>query len=480
MHVPVTLIYALTLLSIALDSEIRPAQSASHGGSATAATSPVLAEYVKNYPNLSIEDARELPMRLRSLLQDEYMFFRGTADEFYRWCVVHCADWRDSLESWVLLHGDVHIGNVGAFSMDGERDSIRFGLVDLDECFEGPFQLDLLRALVSIRFAARSRGAVIDDAFTQNAANVLVESYVAAMRGDLTESALKSEPAVAALLKKSARNSPAAVLKKYVVENGESRFRRVRLKGGEVTDILDPVDPPTRQAVTDAMGRYIFEGCDAAVRRQFALDSHADVAASLLDVARRTRIRSSGSQGVHKYFVLLRRPLADRPEDYIFEMKEQPVPAAIRAGFAPRRADDPAARVARALHRYYGDWPQLVGHTQMNGRSFEVTLRDPFAEELELDDFPRVETPEGAGHMACILGAVIGMAHRTDLQSSSRTAAVHAITVIAAGLSQDLAGRAAEADAHLRNQYDRLRKDSVVMRQVEEANSALQAAKASN
>ncbi len=43
-------------------------------------------------PHLSVHDPRELPMKLRAVLQDEYTFSRGTADSFYAYCRKHCPE----------------------------------------------------------------------------------------------------------------------------------------------------------------------------------------------------------------------------------------------------------------------------------------------------------------------------------------------------------------------------------------------------
>src|SRR6185295_9490363 len=94
---------------------------------------------------------------------------------------------------------------------------------------------------------------------------------------------------------------------------------------------------------------------------------------SVLDVARWTRVDSGGSQGVYKFLVLVDRPFADGDAPMIFQFKQQPEPAAARAGLVDEKcATDRAREVAGSFDRLL-DWPKpFVGAAVLEGRGYLV------------------------------------------------------------------------------------------------------------
>ena len=262
-------------------------------------------------PDLATDDPRELPMKVRSLLRDEHQFFRGTADLFYAWCGQHCRDWLDGDTGWVRLHGDVHIGNVGTYPItpDGRTS---FGVVDLDESVVGPFQFDLLRAMTSVVFAARHNGQQLSPAQARQAATSMCTAYVEALRGRAEPASLPDcQPIVGKLLKEAAAGQLADTFEDYCRARPAPEFKPFRQsKKGRLKDLMEPVSTEERRGLVDAFRRFL---SDAAERGQ--ANPYGDptaLTAAVHDVVRWTRLDSAGSQGLHKYLMLVDWPVDGR------------------------------------------------------------------------------------------------------------------------------------------------------------------------
>ncbi|QOJ04113.1 MAG: DUF2252 family protein [Planctomycetia bacterium] len=402
-------------------------------------------------PHLSPDDPRELPMRFRSLNADAYTFFRGTADLYYDWCRENAADWLHREDARLLLHGDVHYGNIGVYRTADSTDFVRFGVVDLDEAFEGPFELDVLRGVASLRVAAAARRIELDEARQTELARRFCAAYAAALRGNLDAATLaERHPAVRALMNKVHDADQRTFARRYLRDGEPPRFAPVRRKKKQPVDILDPAPPATRAALTDAL-REAIGSMTPASRRLLANDRAMDVR----DAARWTRLGSSGSQGVGKYLVLTGGLLRHNAAPMLFEFKEQPRPAAERAGLI-RAGPDRGRDVAAAHAALQGPPHWFVSHANLDGRSYLVRPKDPWSEEPDWQDL------RGVGDLlaaADLVGETLGHAHRHALVASKFATHPERVAGLAEAGVDEFVRRAAAFEAHLARCFEEFRAD---------------------
>lgn len=430
-------------------------------------------------PHLDPNDPIQLPMKFRSLARGPYDYFRGTAEMFGTWCRTHCADWLNDAQSKVLLHGDVHPGNIGTYRSPDESGLLHFSLVDFDEVFEGPFQLDLLRAAVSLRLAADECGVETSEKKWLKLCERLCASYAAAFEVGVDDSRLQSDfPIVGKLLRKAAEEDSAAYFDKFVNSDGASlRFRRVAYSKGAPVDLLDPVPPAVHAALVAETEKFVARAASVKADRKTEPNPPASRAAIILDTARWTRLGSSGSQGVAKYLVLLRDPTGGERSLLMLQYKEQPSPAAARAGLIA--AMEPAARakfVADAhaiLQCHASDW---IGSAVLDGRGYLIRPKGPWAKEPSQKDLDAMKKLEA---MADLLGALLGRGHRSSITVSGDPRVKH-IPGAARALSAELNRRALAARDRTRADYDKLRSDPRFAANIERADRHVEKQSQSN
>lgn len=407
-------------------------------------------------PHLSPDDPRGLPMKFRSLRTDAFTFFRGTADLYYDWCRENTADWLNRPHARLRLHGDVHYGNIGVFRTAESSDFVRFGVVDLDETFEGPFELDVLRGITSLRVAATARRIDLDASRQAELARRFCAVYSAALRAKLDAATLADRHAVVRGLVEKVRNARLGKFaKRYLREDGPPRFAPARHKKNQVVDIMEPPPQAVRAALThslrDATGRM-----PPASRRMLIGDREP----APVDAAIWTRLGSSGSQGVAKYLVLADATLSDGAAPMLFEFKEQPRPAAERAGLAHSETD--RGREVAAAHAALQPSPSwLVSHASIDGRSFLVRAKDPWGEEPDWEDLRSVDDFLAA---ADLVGETLGHAHRHALKAGKSSTRPEQLADLAEAGVDEFTRRAAKLDAHLARCFEEFRSDPAVHR----------------
>lgn len=412
-------------------------------------------------PWLSPDDPLQLPLKLHSLVRDEYTFFRGTVDLYYDWCRDNCRDWLKS-DDVLLLHGDVHLGNIGTYrSVSGNR----FAVVDLDETFSGPYHLDVLRGLISLRFAASDNRIELSRADRTALIDRFLEAYTEGLSGRLTSDDLEDRnPLVKSLLNEARDTSAAEYAGKFCTGKPLSRFRPTRQKKGRVADIMTPVEKKTRDAIAAAIRTLLTK--DNVGFNAVPIKPHVE-ANDILDVVEWCRIDSGGSQGVKKYLVLVAPNAAWENAPLILQLKEEPIPAAARAGLitAPRITDR-AERVANQYLLLIDPLPWLTGHVEVNGRGFLVRTKDPFSEEPEPEDF---ETRDALMNGAQLLGETLGSAHRAGLRVLKGYARIPNIARQTKMLAGEFDARSNAAMEHLKEGYMNLKQDSEAQQLVERA-----------
>lgn len=354
------------------------------------------------FPHMDPDDPLAWPMKVRALSGDEYNFWRGSKEHFYDFAKRECADWLVERRRFIPTHGDPHFGNVGSYlvAVEAGRPVMAIGFVDFDESVLLPPEMDLLQGWIMTRLAARKARIPWTARLDASVRAEMIASYTAAVESGQTATELLSgEPAAIALLhpepepyaREVARlTEPASGRGGETAPAGRPVFRPVLRKSpqAEPTDALRPASqrlPEFASALARASAEQV------SVSETLRYGSHGAFVSALRDAALRTRLKSSGSQGFRKYFVLIERPLVDAFElgsDLaVLYLKEEVEAPAERAGISPRR-NPPARRVvehARALTR---PRPMLCGWVDVGrGESYWLLLRDPWGAELDAGDF---------------------------------------------------------------------------------------------
>ena len=428
--------------------------------------------------HLSQEKATELPMKMRSLVSGEFQFYRGSADLFYDWCAKNASDWANDKDAFLRLHGDIHIGNIGTLRVTGPGGTaIGFGLVDFDETVEGPFQLDLLRGAVSLRFAARDQDSPLADESWHRVVAAMCDAYGEAISGDVSVTRLEAEyKPIRKLMDDASSGKPWKHAKKYLVKKRDDRFARIRFKKKKPSDIMSPVDANARSEVVAALW-------DARNLRgtrlvdSIGLSDRDRLEAAVRDVARWTRLGSGGSQGLDKFLVLLDRKVIGENGPFIIELKEEPASAAERAGYlaASKSGKTRARDVVEGHERLWMQSPWCVGYSAIGDKGFLVRSKGPWAEELDEDDF---EGMAGTMRAAKIIGSAVGLAHRAGLRSATgnNQAVVQTIQSQLAKSAGEIEQRGKQLDDHLRAQFTSLKNDPRAAKLVQQADAFIASA----
>lgn len=387
------------------------------------ASADVLGDVKRLNSHLDPDNPLALALKVHGLSQSPSDFFRGTADLFYDWCETHGADWRDDTSDFVLMHGDLHPGNIGTLRSPGESDAVHFSLVDLDEVFRGSFKPDLLRALTSLRFAADEAGLSPTKENWAKWSRSLCSAYAHAIMNPPSDAELASQyKIVKKLIKKAAEENAEAYTARFIVPGLRPAFRGAAEKKGKPSDLMTPPDEKTLKQIRSALASTYFGGENGSRRRAaLGYDSEERLRDAILDVVNWTSLSSGGSQGLRKYLVLLRHAGASNNDGLlILQLKEEPKPAAERAGYVKHdNSIDRGEFVARA-HETLQCHPSLwIGSIRLGDRSFLVKPKSPFAKEPSQKNLNK---PGEFEEMARLMGALLGRAHAASLSDQQKRA----------------------------------------------------------
>lgn len=128
-------------------------------------------------PYMDPDDPLALPLKLRSLTQNPYKFWRGSKDLFFKWCKSNASDWFADTGTFTPCHGDLHLGNIGSYACDRGWGVLALGMVDFDDSATLPFQIELLQGLISLRLAGRQNSIALNDAEADRLTNTLLDAY---------------------------------------------------------------------------------------------------------------------------------------------------------------------------------------------------------------------------------------------------------------------------------------------------------------
>lgn len=369
-----------------------PSPSATGRFSAYDTLQESLQEFVPRSP------ASGWPMKAHALVADPYKFWRGTKDLFARWSRRNCGRWFADRDAYYPAHGDLHLGNIGTYHAD-QFGGLAFGMVDFDEATRLPYQVELLSGLVTLELVAQVNGIPLNADERRALATRLVEQFIQAVKSpEEAKHRLEAIPAVRKLLDRANQRTYPQMLDE-LTENG--RFKPViRSGGGEVREILEPINDRKAQIAS-----LLEQACwnDRRFASLVRYRKASEWQAAIRAVALRTRLGSSGSQGLQKVLVLVERPFKDADHDGVLYLKQQVLPATVREQRALSAFREPlpptrAAEVASLLP-WLCDPPPLFSSFSATPRraphetdvSFWVTVREPWSDELDHKDFKTLD-----------------------------------------------------------------------------------------
>jgi uncharacterized protein (DUF2252 family) len=260
--------------------------------------------------------------------------------------------------------------------------------------------------VISLRLVAAEAKLELDDAAVDALVRTLTDQYVAAASAESTATQLlSSDPDVRKLLHAATKRDYRQELMEYT---RSGHFIPVRATRKEVKDVMRPA--------RDRSGDLAAGIAEAAARspesaKLFRYHTAEEFRGAVKDAVLRTRVGSAGSQGLRKYFVLLDRPLAGVDHDVIVYVKQQIPAAPERAGLIPPDPRDPAQRCAEDAAELSDPDPLFNGWCRVGDKSYWVSLREPWTDELDGADVRNREDLEAA---ARIWATAAGASHRSS------------------------------------------------------------------
>jgi uncharacterized protein (DUF2252 family) len=357
----------------------------------------------------SPNDPLAFPAKVWALQANQYAFWRGSRDLYYRWCRDNAADWLADRESYVLNHGDLHLGNIGTYVRAKELTKTDFGMVDFDDTANLPFQIELLQGLITLRLAARTGNVDLTGSKREELAAEMFAAYRIALMTDKSTRELISRERRIGKYIEDARNEPYDVtLRKFT--NGQGKFKPAveTAKKKELKEILRPA-----MDRADDIARGIAQAINNSpeAKAVFRYNDVDTVRKSIKDVALRTRLESVGSQGLKKYLVLLEKPLKQLDMDVVMYVKQEIPAAAERAGAIDRDHRSPGRRASEDMEALTNPTAYMNSWCDIGGESYWVTFKEPWSEEL---DEQMVKSFDGLKEVARVWGSVAGAMHREN------------------------------------------------------------------
>lgn len=357
-------------------------------------------------------DDLAFPMKIWALSANQYQFWRGSRDLYFTWCKApdHGGDWLADKGSYVVNHGDLHLGNIGRYAKNGAFGSTSFGAVDFDETARLPFQIELLQGMISFRLAARQNKIELGGR-REELARILFDSYRAALASERSTLELVSdEHSIGKFIEQAQKHGYDKTLVKFTDDTGHF-LKYVQTKhsmsnGPAPKEIL-------REAIDrkDDMARGIAQALQnsPAAKAAFRYSDVDTIRQSIKDVAFRTNLQSVGSQGLKKYLVLLKKPLKGLDMDVVMYIKQEVPSAAERAGAVPMDPRPPGQRCSEDMNILTNPTAYMNSWCNIGKESYWITLKDPWSEDLEVD---MVQNYGKLAEFARMWGAVAGAMHR--------------------------------------------------------------------
>jgi len=358
-------------------------------------------------PYMQADDTLAFPMKIKSLASDPYKFWRGSKDLFYHWCKSNTTDWLSDKPAFIANHGDLHLGNIGSYAAEGKFGNLAFGMVDFDDSGRLPFQLELLQGLITLRLTAEQNKIELSAKQHGELSKALFDTYRTAVNSRRNATDLLGENQwITKLLKKGRKHEYADELQEYIGADG--KFLRATYSKGKLKEILRPADERADDFAA-AIAQALEHSPEMA--RLFRSTRLDDLRRSIQSIAQRTRLGSSGSQGLKKYFILLDKPLNDIDSPIILYLKQEIPCAAERQNVIPRDARSSGERCADDMNHLTEPRPYFNSWCEVAGESYWVHFKEPWSDELDPADVTDFATLLQAAN---IWGTVAGATHREE------------------------------------------------------------------
>lgn len=323
-------------------------------------------------------DRDRLLLKLASLRQDPFAFFRGTNPLFLSFLPRSHALF-DAPRT--LICGDLHLDNFGAFK--GDNRLCYFDVNDFDEACLAPFTLDIVRCAASIKIAApglglgRLRSDSLVRCFLERYSQSIADGKPRWIERSLAEGVFR------ALLKRAIRRTRRELLGRYTrLQYGE---RHIRIGSRALA-----LQPGERAALKRFLSQYRLPGFGASFFK-------------LLDAAH--RVAGNGSLGLERYLLLI-RGRGSPDQNFLLDLKLAAPSAAARwlANRQPRWSSD-AQRVVTIQRILQATSPALLHAENLAGRPFVLKELQPSTDRLDLEGW--------RGKPRRIEQAILGMASVT-------------------------------------------------------------------
>ena len=369
-------------------------------------------------PFMDASDPLAFSMKVYSLSGSSYKFWRGSKDLYFDWCKTHAADWIADKDNWVTSHGDIHFGNIGSYPA-GNFGELGFGLIDFDEVCRTPMQVEVMQGLITLRLTATHNDLELNDKKQRELCQILIDAYRESLTsGKSAGEILKDDANVKSLLRDAGKSYTKQELNKLAT-NG--KFESVTYwKDGDLTGQVKDIYRPEMSHADDlAAGIEQAISHSAELRETFRFSKRDEIRAAIKDAVQRTRVGSSGSQGLKKYLILLEKPMKSKDHDLILYLKQEIPSSAERAGVSPKDTRSPGERVAVDFAALADPKPLMSSWCNLGAETYWVTFKEPWSDEFEPERFAGYSDLKAA---ARIWGIATGASHHRDPAAASLAA----------------------------------------------------------
>ena len=351
--------------------------------------------------SLIAQSPSQAATKFRKMQKDLVAFNRGLNHVFYRYVrSVGLQDrWLGSESRRVILHGDFHVENLGAYQNADGR--VVVDLMDFDDSFQGPALLDIYRCASSLFLAAHT------DPMRERLVKAFVKSYVDTMENiavkKMSADLVLDENSSCALVRKlieDARNSDKATF--------YAGFARCKWTGGKrVFCYSSDYEQAPMAVVQELMQSYLAgRGANDATGFYRVLDAVVEKGSGV------------GSAGAFKVRVLVSGPTDDPNDDVLLEFKQEI--ATEGEPFAVGHYVDQGLRVLQGERTMQTLCPAQIGTARQGGRDFFVTELSAVYAELRWKDLVGSRAMEDA---ATIAGMLLAKGHARSSRDSGAVAA---------------------------------------------------------
>ncbi len=313
---------------------------------------------------------RQSPSRVATKFQkmqkDLLSFNRGVNPLFYRYVQGKGLPekWLGAKSRDVVLHGDCHAENIGAYA-SASGDMV-VDLIDFDDSFRGPYLLDLYRAASSLYVSAKT------DAMRRRVLRSFTESYAKTMQ-DIASGRSNADIVLDAtsdfdLARELIRQASSPDLDWFY-----SDLLRTRVRGGKREFIASSDYASPREGIAERLMRSYLQG--QALGRQDFSPGAFDLLDAVIEQA-----SGIGSAGSYKMLMILQGPTQDPSDDVILEFKSEGPPAG--QAFADQTYDDQGLRVLSGERIMQTRKAAHIGSARAEGRDFFVSAITPYYQEL--------------------------------------------------------------------------------------------------